>query len=238
MRCDEFRKLIDSFIDGELDPSTTRAMRDHAQICEVCADELKFAEMLRDTLGSMDDTIVPPLSAQAAWRGAIKAETRKRSMRRIYRFCGSVAAALVLTIGCFVGFRVFDGNTGDTAFPGTGDNQQTVFVASDGAGSTHGITRDAAPSAAGLAPVSASVKLQAEKPLAACETIKSIADEFNGETGESEGSDSSAYITAYIPAQYVEEFISSLDLAGLVSSSEIEGEDSSIAVITITVKQE
>ena len=73
--------------------------------------------------------------------------------------------------------------------------------------------------------------------ITACETIKSIAGEYNGITGESTGSENSAYITAYIPADSVDEFIASLEYAGLVSSCQLDGDESGTATVTISIKQ-
>lgn len=99
MNCEEARMLIDAYIDGELSQEEKRALMDHAQACEMCAQELEAAELLRDTLAHMDDDVQVPLEAQAAWRSAVRAEAKKKNTKKWMRIAYAAAAALVLLIG-------------------------------------------------------------------------------------------------------------------------------------------
>lgn len=99
MNCEEARMLIDAYIDGELSAEEKRALMDHAQACETCAQELEAAELLRDTLAHMDDDVQVPLEAQVAWRSAVRAEAKKKNTRKWMRMAYAAAAALVLLIG-------------------------------------------------------------------------------------------------------------------------------------------
>lgn len=104
MNCEEARKLIDAYIDGELSEAEKRALMDHAQACEMCAQELEAAELLRDTLSNMDEDVQVPLQAQAAWRNAVRAEAKKKNSRKWMRV-GYAAAAVVLLIGSGLALR-------------------------------------------------------------------------------------------------------------------------------------
>ena len=99
MKCSEFMKLIDLYLDGELDDAERSAFEAHAQSCASCCDELAAAKKLADILSHMDDNIAVPLPAQAAWRGTVRREAARRRMRRLAAAAGAVAAAVVLTLG-------------------------------------------------------------------------------------------------------------------------------------------
>ena len=239
MKCEDFIRLIDAYIDGELDQDTVSEMLDHARECENCARELSAAEMLRDTLSGIDENIVPPLPAQAAWRNAIKAEARRKRMGRIYKICASAAAAVVLMVGLYAGLNAFDNNakqpeTSVATEAGAG----FVFVATDGS--------DATPAPAArtisiadeneVAGSTASVKLTAADPSAACESIISMADEFYGYSEIQGGSDDNVYLTAYIPAESIDQFVDSLGLVGEVAEYRFNDAESTTVTVTITIK--
>lgn len=238
MKCEEFMQLIDALIDGELEPGQTQAMQFHAQNCEKCANELRLAEQLRDMLRGMDDDVVPPLAAQAAWRNAVKAESRSRRMRKLYKVCGSVAAAVVLMVGCMAGIRVFNGNEATDAVTPVVANSGNVYVASDGAEAAPTTNTRTLKLAGDIScDMTASLKLEADYPMEACDSIASLAAEFNGYTDTPKGSDSSAYIVAYIPADNIEQFIESLDYVGAVENADVVGEGGDSVMVTITIKK-
>ena len=99
MDCQEFGKNLDEWIDGELSDDVRAQMDAHAQSCEACRRERLAAEQLRSFLLHMDDSVAVPLPAQAAWRNAVRAESRRRRMKRIYSVVGAAAAICVLTLG-------------------------------------------------------------------------------------------------------------------------------------------
>ena len=237
MNCEDFNRLIDAYIDGELDDAQAAEMIAHAQECDKCDRELKLAEMLRSTLGGMDDDIVPPLAAQAAWRNAIKAEARKNRMKKIYRYCGTVAAALVVLVGCMTLIDPFGAKDENPATPAAASETGFAFVAADG--------NEAAPTAMArtvstedepvYAGMTANIKLCCDEPSAACETIAGIVGEFGGTSDAPSGGETSAYVTAYIPAGSVDGFIEALSVAGEVTDSQISGEGETVTV-AITIK--
>ena len=241
MKCEDFSRLIDAYIDGELDEKTAQELLSHAQECEKCAEELRLAEMLRDTLSGMDDDIVPPLPAQAAWRRAIKAESRRRKMQRVYKICGSIAAAVVLMVGVFAGLDAFGpdnaADTLDTA--GTAD-AGFVFVATDGGDATPepgaGAMAKSVADEDEAAGMTASVKLVSADPASACDIVETLAAELGGYTDDRGGSDVSAYLTAYIPAESIDQFEENLSLAGEVTGWQLNEGSGDTVTLTITIK--
>jgi len=237
VKCEDFMKLIDAYIDDELDKAQASEMIAHAQECEKCDREMKLAEMLKATMRGMDDEIVPPLAAQAAWRGAIKAESRKNRIKRIYKYCGTVAAALVVLVGCVTLMKPFGGNEkGDDIATANSDSGFT-FVATDG--------DEAAPTAmartlamgdeAAYGGTTASIKLCCDAPASACETIIGLAGEYGGTSDTPSTGENSAYVTVYIPSGSIDSFIEALGIAGEITDSVIEGDGDTITV-GITIK--
>ena len=237
MKCEDFMRLIDAYIDGELDKAQASEMIAHAQECEKCDRELKLAEMLNATLRGMDDEIVPPLAAQAAWRGAVKAEARKSRMKRIYKYCGTAAAALVVLVGCVTLMKPFGGNEKGSDIATANSDSGFTFVATDG--------NEAAPTAmartlamgdeASYGGTTASVKLSCNAPANACETIIELAGEYGGTSDAPSTGENSAYVTVYIPSGSIEGFIEALGAAGEVTDSVIEG-DGDMITVGITIK--
>lgn len=239
MKCEDFRRLIDAYIDGELDKDQVCEMLAHAQNCEKCRHELKLAEMLKSTMRGMDDDIVPPLAAQAAWRNAIKVESRKVRMKKMYKYLGTAAAALVVLVGSVSLFNPF-GNSSEPQKSVVANNDSGFsFVASDG--------NEAAPTAmaARIMPtdeaipayseMTANVKMCCDDPTAACDMLISLTQEFGGVTDTPSNGESGAYVTAYIPSDNIEAFMDALTLAGEVTDSQLSGEGATVTV-AITIK--
>ena len=86
--------------------------------------------------------------------------------------------------------------------------------------------------------MNATVKIVAPDVSVAAETVKSIVAEYNGHVGDSSVSESSAYITAYVPAQELAAFKDALAYAGTVDSSRVNGEGGDTVAVTITIKAE
>ncbi len=106
MRCEEFIRLIDGYLDDELDEACREQMLEHARTCGACRDALRSAEQIRDLLSGMDDNVSVPLPAQAAWRSAIRKESANARRRRVFvRAASGIAAALVVGLGVTMAVR-------------------------------------------------------------------------------------------------------------------------------------
>ena len=235
MDCIELKSRIDAYIDGELSPEKRAEMLEHAQNCENCRAELKYADMLREMMGDMPVEITPPLEVQAAWRAAIRSEGNIARLKRKYRTFSAVAAALVVFIGCAAVFGVQMKN-GAIQPANQADDKGGVFtyVAADGGDEDTGslaVTNSATGNV-----VTASAKLMVSDLSKASETVLGLVDEFNGYVGASSVSASTAYITAYIPADEVAVFMDTLNYAGNVENFRISGDGDGMASIAITIK--
>ena len=59
MSCDKFRDDIAAFLDGELDVRADDELRRHAEVCAVCAADIKANAVLVDMLKSHQGRDVP-----------------------------------------------------------------------------------------------------------------------------------------------------------------------------------
>ncbi|MBQ1257541.1 MAG: DUF4349 domain-containing protein [Clostridia bacterium] len=105
MNCIKFRELLDGYIDDALSNEEIAFMKAHAEACEKCGEELRFSDMIKKEIRGMDDDVVVPLQAQAAWRNAVRKEIKARKLRKAYKAVSSVAAALVVLIGTTFAMR-------------------------------------------------------------------------------------------------------------------------------------
>lgn len=105
MNCLAFVEKINAYIDDELSMAERSEFLQHAQTCSACKGELLNAEAIADALSHMNDGFAVPLASQAAWRNAIRKETKRRKGRVLYRAISAVAASFVLLVGTTVAFR-------------------------------------------------------------------------------------------------------------------------------------
>lgn len=233
MDCIEFKSRLDAYIDNELSPKDRIAMLEHAQNCKDCNDELKYAEMLVDITANMPEEIVPPLEAQAAWREAVRKEARPKNSFKPFRGFKTIAAALVVLVGCVA---VFGEWNNDAASPDSQVGEQGVFtyVAADGNETS---PRSAASEEPGSA-MTASAKLIADDIRSSSETVEGIVGDFGGYVDDVSVNDNAAYITAYVPGNELASFMESLEYIGDVESARSSGEGEGIVSVAITIKSE
>ena len=106
MKCEDFRRLIDAYIDGGLESAVRLEMERHAETCEPCMKLMEEARALKEMLAEMSEVDVP-LPAQAAWRRAVREEAKaKRKPMAWTRGLVSVAAAMVVLVAGTMGMRM------------------------------------------------------------------------------------------------------------------------------------
>lgn len=240
MKCDELIGMLDAFVDGELDDETRADILAHARACETCAQEIKRAETLKKLLSGLDNAVTVPLAAQAAWRNAVKAEARKKRMRGRYRVIGAFAAAFVVLIGVATGMKLFGRTSVDQADPETAhytpDTQMFAFVASDG---NEGLGEmQATPRTSEAAERTASVRITADDVDVAADEVTSMVGEFNGTVDASSINATTAYITAFVPADEFEAFQQALSYTGTIETTRVNGEGDDMISVTVTIQAE
>lgn len=99
MTCEELNGLLDQLMDGELSDGQRRAMYAHGANCPDCAAAIRSAEQLKALFDEMEPEVDVPLEAQARWRSAVRAESKRRNGKRLYRWIASAAAAVVVLVG-------------------------------------------------------------------------------------------------------------------------------------------
>lgn len=105
MNCLRFRELLDGYIDDILTEDEIAFMKAHAEECASCKEEMRYSEMIKNEIKGMDDDIVVPLQAQAAWRNAVRKEIRLKKFKKTYKALTGVAAAVVVLIGTTFAMR-------------------------------------------------------------------------------------------------------------------------------------
>ena len=83
-----------------------KTVEEHCQCCAECAGKLKLNRQMMRVFAEMAPEMDVPLKAQAAWRGAVKQEARRKRQRRAYRYIGGIAAAMVVAIGATLAFKM------------------------------------------------------------------------------------------------------------------------------------
>lgn len=99
MTCKDVNGLLDRLMDGELTEDERRELEAHGQTCPECAEQIRATLAMKALFEDMPAEADVPLAAQAKWRGAIREEARKGRQRRMTRWIGSAAAAVVVLLG-------------------------------------------------------------------------------------------------------------------------------------------
>ena len=235
MRCEDFLLKIDAYIDGELTNDELNELRMHAGSCENCRAELEKAELLRDTLSGIDEDIVVPLEAQAAWRRAVRAEARQGNVRKWSRGLYVVAAALVLVLGCtfmfnndfFADKRVRGLEM--AAAPGAASDAMrdgVVMMAADG---------EEAMVAAKIESYSAVKKYSVADMDAADKLIRDLASEYSAMRVEKIDLVGNLCYCVELPFDYQDDFLSSMTVLGEEIDSELFEVEMEHALIRINL---
>lgn len=217
MKCSEFMRSLDAWMDGELSEEQGAEMERHADQCASCNEQRMAAEQLRSFLSRMDEEISVPLPAQAGWRSAIRAEARRRRMKRIYGSISAVAAAAVVA---FCVTALLPRTQNETSAPRTAAVEETVlgsapmaYVEADG-------LSDEAQLEASAAPAGLDAGLEIERRILADDTdtaygyVMDIAAEY-GATVEREAEDTAGKrLYLLVPGENLTDFVSAVEHVG------------------------
>lgn len=246
MKCEEFRDLLDNYIDGALSKEQIDAMDGHALLCAECARELKAAMLLKKMFTDTTDSVELPEEARVLLYERVRAAKQKNKRDMYIRIFSAAAAALVLFIGISAAFK--PGNKSvETA--GVESIAEYDFVASDGeavsdetadleiapAAELAAVNNKAADAAVFEAPARTVVKLKSNDSGAAMSAVETLASQYEGSASVSAEDNT---ITAVIPSDQVDEFIDDLGFAGEVETDEIEETEEEMVELDIIIEQE
>ena len=99
MTCEAFNGLLDALMDGELDDERRAKLEAHAAGCDACAASLRATLEMKALFDQLPEEVDVPLAAQARWRNAVRAEADARRRKKLIRWIGSAAAAVVVLAG-------------------------------------------------------------------------------------------------------------------------------------------
>jgi len=224
MTCEDFKALLDAYIDGECSAAEKAALSEHAKACEACGEEFRAAQLLKETLAHMDDELTVPLQAQAAWRNAVRAEAQKgkrTAARKWVRACSALAAAMVLALGLGLtgGTAPEEQNLLQLAMP------RSAVVARDGASVAAYSGEDAC---------TLRLKLSVSSLQDALGQIQMLAEEYSGGAEVQEGN----ACIVQLPADYLQDFLKAVDGIGDALSSETLGEAGERAILLIQLTEQ
>ena len=98
MDCTQIDRYLDQMMDGELEANALRELEAHCDGCAECAEKLRANRQMMLLFAQTAPEMDVPLSAQAAWRGAVKQAAGRSKRRRLSRVVGAVAAVLVVAV--------------------------------------------------------------------------------------------------------------------------------------------
>lgn len=233
MNCSEFKNMLDLYIDGELDDRTKADFLAHADACVECRAELNAAEQLRDFLSHMDEDAAVPLPAQAAWRGAVRAEARRRRMKRVYAACGAVAAACVLTLGISTMLR-----TGPQApAADAGMPRSVALVETDGVSDDAALDGTTAMLSTGASAPVAYINrtILAEDIQTSYGYLMDIVAEYDGVVEGETTENANMRVVVLVPGENAADFISAVDHIGVDVKEENAVFDASAEFVGVCV---
>ena len=102
MNCTQTDALLDAYMDDALADGERATLAAHCAECPACAEKYRATEIMKRMFSEMAPEVDVPLTAQAGWRRAIKAEAQRTKRQRLFKMAGGIAAALVVAVGAAV----------------------------------------------------------------------------------------------------------------------------------------
>ena len=121
MDCNRLEEYLNLYLDDALSEEQRTALEAHAAECEACGREYAAARQMKALLAELPDEMDVPLPAQAQWRTAVKAEAGKARIRKLYRYVGGIAAALLVLFGAGLLLRPGTPNAADSVIANSMD---------------------------------------------------------------------------------------------------------------------
>ena len=102
MNCTQTDALLDAYMDDALADGERATLAAHCAECPACAEKYRATEIMKRMFSEMAPEVDVPLTAQAGWHRAIKAEAQRTKRQRLFKMAGGIAAALVVAVGAAV----------------------------------------------------------------------------------------------------------------------------------------
>ena len=220
MRCEDINQWLDLLMDDALDADQRHELNEHAHGCPRCAEQLRATLKLKAMLDTLPEEADVPLAAQAAWRNAVRAESKRGRSRRLTRMVSGLAAAVVVALG--IGWALRTTQTprasdiammksvpySESAYEEAADYELTMAegatYGTDGARDT--VALGAGAPAEGAAPIQA-LTIHVKDIEAAAESIVNTVSELEGETALKTIEGVGAHIEATLPGENAADFL-------------------------------
>jgi anti-sigma factor RsiW len=85
MNCEEATKLMDGYLDGELDPITSQTIEQHLRECDNCDQAYKTHGSLIRAIGNATPYYKAPAELRERIQSSLREETAERPMRNVVR---------------------------------------------------------------------------------------------------------------------------------------------------------
>ena len=92
MNCDEALKVMDAYLDGELDPITNQTIEQHLRECPDCEKAYQAQSTLVRTIGSAASYYKAPMELRERIRGSLREESGERRVTNRFQPNDSVAS--------------------------------------------------------------------------------------------------------------------------------------------------
>src|ERR1700680_735111 len=85
MNCEEATKLMDGYLDGELDPITSQTIEQHLQECHNCDQAYKTHDSLIHAIGKATPYFKAPAALRERIQSSLRGEIAARPLRNVAR---------------------------------------------------------------------------------------------------------------------------------------------------------
>ena len=203
-----------------------------------------------------------PLPAQAAWRGAVRSETRRKRSRQLYRRFGAAAAAVVVLVGAGLGLGLKNTPKSGSAVMIVEEAAEEQAYSIDApapamaAGANDDVALEAdyavleADGAEAEVPMCAAVaqrapahelEIRVEDVSKTCDLIADLVEEYEGAVEVQQAAEGSANLYVEMPANNLSDFLQAvlpMDVSGQAQAISEAEEKGDVALLLVVREKE
>jgi anti-sigma factor RsiW len=112
MKCASAHELIESYLDGELDPSVQAEIEDHLTSCSSCADKHARLRQLQTDIRTQAPRYDPPPGLERRIRASLAQAAKKETNSGAWQWM-AIAALILLTCSLVLNFALFRSHRDD-----------------------------------------------------------------------------------------------------------------------------